>query len=160
MKRIYAGILCLGCGMLVLTGCARDISSSSYDEATVGSVASTYACTVASVRKVRVNGQSKLGDNGLGIAGGALAGGALGSTIGKGNGSVIAATVGALAGATAGAYAQKNLEEQIGYEYTVRLNKNGRLMTVVQGADNPLQIGQPALLMVYPNGRSRVVPRY
>lgn len=160
MKKISGGVLCFCCVVSLLTGCARDISSGSYEEATVGSVASTYACTVVSVRRVRVNGQDKLGNNGLGLAGGAIAGGVLGNAVGGGRGRTIATAVGALAGATAGAYAQKNLEEQVGLEYTVKLDNNGRLMTVVQGADNALHVGQPALLMVYPTGRSRLAPRY
>jgi len=152
----YIAVSCLT--LLTLGGCARDISSSSYDEASVGSTSATYACKVVSVRKVRVNGQDKLGNNALGLIGGGVAGGVLGNMIGAGKGRTLATALGAAAGATAGAFAQQKLEQQEGLEYTVQL-ESGEYRTVVQGLDNPLNPGQLAFLMIYGNGRSRVIAR-
>lgn len=158
MKKVSACVLGLCFSLSLLTGCARDISSDSYEEATVGGISSTYACTVVSVRKVKVQGNDKLSGNVAGMAIGALAGGALGNTIGGGRGRTLATVAGALAGAAGGSYAQKKLEDQVGYEYTVKL-EDGRLMTVVQGPKPALAPGQLAYLHVYPGGRSRVVAR-
>lgn len=158
MKRSLVSVISICLGLTILGGCARDISSGSYGESSVGEVASTYACTVVSVRKVKINGQDKLGSNTLGIIGGGAAGGVLGNMIGQGKGRTLATAAGVLVGTTAGAYAQKHLEEQAGYEYTVKM-EDGKLRTVVQGLDNPLNPGQLAYLMVYSNGRSRVIAR-
>lgn len=158
MKKVSVYVLGLCFSLSLLTGCARDISSDSYEEASVGSVASTYPCTVVSVRKVKVSGHEKLSDNTAGILGGALAGGVLGNMVGGGRGRTLATAAGALAGATAGSYAQKKLEEQVGYEYTVKL-ESGKMMTIVQGPRHPLAPGQAANLIISSEGRSRLVAR-
>jgi outer membrane lipoprotein SlyB len=93
--------------------------------------------------------------------------------------------LGALAGGVGGAYAEKALKSQEAYEYVVRLEntkgesveinetrdgknvsqrtidrkKSASFRTVVQGLDVYIAPGSPALLMIDPNGRSRVVAR-
>lgn len=140
-----------------LGGCARNISSSSYDARTVGEVGKSYECTVVSVRKVLVNEGDYLGDNKTGALMGGVAGGALGNMIGGGRARIATTAAGALAGAVGGAMLEQHMKAQEGLEYVVRL-KSGELRTVVQGLDNPLYRGQKALLMEYGKGRSRVVP--
>lgn len=144
-------------GMLGLGGCARNISSSSYDARKVGAASETYECVVVSVRKVAVEDGDYLENNTTGALMGAAAGGVLGNMIGGGRGRTAATVVGALAGATGGAMAEKHLKSQDGLEYVVRLS-NGSMRTVVQGVDNPLYQGQSALLII-DNNRARVVPR-
>lgn len=142
---------------VLLSGCAKDISSSSYEESSVGSVGSVYPCTVVKVRKVKVNGNSKMSNNTLGMIGGAVAGGVLGNAIGGGRGRTLTTALGALAGAAGGAYAQQKMEEQVGLEYTIRM-QNGELKTIVQGMDNQLAPGEAAYLRVSQGG-SRVTAR-
>lgn len=158
MKKISVYIASLCFSLSLLTGCARDIYSDSYEESTVGAVATTYACTVVSVRKVKVKGHDKLSKNSEGMLIGAVAGGALGSAFGGGNARLVTGAAGALAGGLAGGLAQSKMEKQFGYEYTVKI-EDGRLFTVVQGMDTLLTPGQLAYLHVYPDGRSRVVSR-
>lgn len=141
----------------VLSGCAREISSNVYSEAHVGEASKTFFGTVVSVRNVTVQGKEKLDENSTGIAMGAIAGGVAGTQLGGGKGRIATTVGGALLGATAGAFAQKALETQNAFEYTVELH-NGELRTIVQGIENPLRVGQPALVMVSRDGRSRVVP--
>ncbi|MDR1334378.1 MAG: glycine zipper 2TM domain-containing protein [Holosporaceae bacterium] len=143
---------------LIIGGCARNIDSNTYDARTVGSAASTYHCTVISVRKVKVEEGDRLEDNGTGAIIGALTGGALGNAVGGGRGRTVATVAGAVAGATAGAYAEKSLKSQYGFEYVVEL-RSGQLKTVVQGSDVILAPGQSALLVVDYPGRSRLIPR-
>jgi outer membrane lipoprotein SlyB len=124
----------------------------------VGAAASTYHCKIVNVRKIKVEEGERLEDNKTGGIIGALAGGALGNSVGGGRGRTLATVTGAIAGATAGAYAEKGLKSQYAFEYVVEL-QSGELKTVVQGTDVILALGQSALLVVDPRGRSRLIPR-
>ncbi|MDR1551649.1 MAG: glycine zipper 2TM domain-containing protein [Holosporaceae bacterium] len=158
MKKVIVS-MALGAGFLLLIGgCARNISSSAYDAQTLGAASSTYPCTVLKVRKVAVEEGERLEDNKAGGIMGAIAGGALGNTVGSGRGRTLATVGGALAGATAGAYAEKRLKSQEAFEYVVELQSGG-LRTVVQGTDVALAPGQAALLVIDPNGRARLIAR-
>ncbi len=139
------------------SGCAREISSNVYSEAHVGEASKTFFGTVVSVRNVTVQGKEKLDENTTGMAMGAIAGGVAGTQFGGGKGQIATTVGGALLGAAAGAFAQKALETQDALEYTVELH-NGEIRSIVQGPENPLRVGQPALVMVSRDGRSRVVP--
>lgn len=144
-------------GILSIGGCARNISSSSYDARKVGTASETYECTVVSVRKVMVEEGDYLENNMTGALMGAAAGGVLGNMVGGGRGRTAATVVGALAGGAGGAIAEKHLKSQEGLEYVVKLS-TGAIRTVVQGLDNPLYQGQAALLIIDRN-RARVIPR-
>ncbi len=146
----------LGCIAMLIGGCARNISSNSYDARTIGAASNTYAGVIVSMRKVAVEGGDSLEDHKVGGLMGAVAGGVLGNAIGAGRGRTIATAAGALAGAAAGAYAEKQLKAQEGFEYTVKLD-NGSMKTVVQGTDVVLYPGQRVLLIDDSRGRSRVV---
>ncbi len=142
--------------MMLIVGCARNISSSTYDATTVGSVSSSYQCVVVSVRKVAIENGDSLENNYIGAVSGALAGGAIGNAIGGGRATPITTVGGAIAGGIGGAMAEKALKSQDGLEYTVRM-ESGALKTIVQGMDGALAPGQPAILILSNNGRSRLV---
>lgn len=160
MKRIVtlSSILC--CGVLLLSGCARNISANTYDARSMnGSGMISHPCTVVSVRVIAVEEGDYLEDNKTGTLMGGVAGGLAGSMIGGGRGRTLATGVGALAGAVGGALAEKALKSQTGYEYIVRL-QDGSLRTVVQGMDTQLQKGQAALLIEgTENSRPRLIAR-
>lgn len=143
--------------VLVLSGCARNISSDTYAAGHVGEASFTYQGVIASARKVKVDEGEYLEDNQTGIGLGALGGGLAGSAIGKGSGNLAAIAGGAVIGGVAGAFAEKALKSQEGMEYAVKLT-NGSMMTVVQGMENPMSPGTRVLVMVSQDGRSRVVP--
>ncbi|GHU17083.1 hypothetical protein FACS189472_03470 [Alphaproteobacteria bacterium] len=147
------------CGLtLIITGCARNISSSTYNSAKIGEANDTYECVVVKVRQVALEEGDSLGDNHMGALGGGVVGGLAGSQIGGGNARYATGAAGALLGAVGGAFAEKALKSQDGLEYIVKLN-SGKLKTVVQGMDSPLSIGQQAILIVDHKGRSRVIAR-
>lgn len=106
---------------LALTGCARELSSSTYTSGAVSG--KVIEGTVISARPVTIKDADKLQDNTLGILGGGVLGGVGGSAFGKGTGKGLAAVGGALLGATAGAYAQDKLSTSNGMEYIVRIDK-------------------------------------
>ena len=147
MKKIVmlSSVLC--CGVLLLSGCARNISANVYDARSLdGEGMISHPCTVVSVRVVAVEEGDYLEDNKTGALMGGVAGGLAGNMIGGGRGRTIATGIGALAGAFGGALAEKALKSQNGYEYVVRL-QDGSMRTVVQGMDTKLQPGQAALLI-------------
>jgi outer membrane lipoprotein SlyB len=154
MKKLIALSLT---SLLLLTNCAKNISSNEYSEADVGTVKHTYKGVIISSRPVKVHGADSLGDNQAGLLGGGVAGGLLGSQMGKGRGQVVGLVLGAAAGALGGSFLEKGLKSQEGIEYSVEL-EDGRILTLVQGTDNSLSIGQRVLVMVGSKGRSRVVP--
>ena len=159
MKQVIkmSSIFCFG--LLLMSGCARDISSDSYEETSLsGPASNSYACKVVSVRKVKVTASDSLDKNATGAIMGGVAGGVAGSMIGQGKGNTLATGLGALAGAVAGAYAEKKLKEQVAYEYVVEL-KDGSMKTVVQGLNNVLAVGQDAILIEGGRGRSRLIAR-
>ncbi|MDR0632440.1 MAG: glycine zipper 2TM domain-containing protein [Holosporaceae bacterium] len=158
MKKNVFSIAILCGGLLIISGCARNISSSTYDARTLGSASSTYSCTIVNVRRVMVEEGERLEDNKTGGIIGAITGGVLGNAVGGGRGRAITTATGALAGAAAGAYAEKHLKSQEAFEYVVELQSGG-MRTVVQGTDVALAPGQAALLIVDPRGRSRLVAR-
>jgi outer membrane lipoprotein SlyB len=145
---------------VVLSGCTRNISSKNYNSANVGEAANTYQGIIVNVENVNVSETEKLSENGMGMGLGAVGGGLLGSAFGKGTGQLVGMGVGALAGGVGGAFAEQALGNQDGIKYTVKLS-NGQIKTVVQGNDNPMQVGQRVFLEESSGrnkGRSRVYP--
>ncbi len=141
--------------VLAIAGCASQIGANQYDSAAVGSVNRVRIGTVISVRQITVADN----DNSLGTAIGGIAGGVAGSQIGKGDtAAILGAVGGALVGGAAGNYAQRGLSRQKGYEYVVQLD-NGGLVTVTQGTDILLAVGQRCMVL-YGSGsdRARIVP--
>ena len=159
MKKVGLVFSIASLGLVLVTGCARNISSNTYDARTLsGAALNSYPCKVVSVRKIMVEEGDYLEDNKTGALLGAVAGGVAGNMIGQGKGRVLATGLGALAGAAGGAYAEKALKRQEAFEYIVEL-QDGRMKTVVQGTDTILAPGQEAVLIEGQKGRSRLVAR-
>ena len=157
-------VLLLGASVITFgSGCTRNISSNNYNSASVGESANTYQGVIISAQKVNVSETEKLSENGMGIGLGAAAGGLAGSALSMGHGGhggLAAMAGGAILGGVAGAFAEQALGNQDGMKYTVRLN-NGVIKSVVQGADNPMSVGQRVFLeesIGAHKGRSRIFP--
>lgn len=138
---------------LLLAGCANDYSGNSYDGAAVGEVSRTDAGTIISVRKIKINPDTK--DLGAGALLGGTAGALAGSMFGKGKGNLLAAGTGAVLGGVAGNAIQNRSQD--GFEYTIRLD-NGATVTVTQGVSPTLSVGQRVMVINSNKGRGRVVP--
>jgi outer membrane lipoprotein SlyB len=138
---------------LMASGCATNISQDHYSDETVGEASKVYKGVIVDVRKVRVGpdqlGKSRTGAA-MGAVGGAIAGRAIG---GRGAAGIL---IGGVAGAIGGAYAEKALKTQDALEYTIEL-ANGDGMSVVQGTDKPLSVGQNVRVIVSSRGRSRII---
>ena len=117
MKKTLPLLLCA----LLLTSCARNMSSDVYtDGAVAGKV---LEGKVISARNVTIKAHDKLQDNTAGGVAGGLAGGVGGSAIGNGSGNAAATIGGALVGAVAGALVQDQLGTSDGVEYLVKIDK-------------------------------------
>lgn len=138
--------------MLVLGACTDNIGADHYNTSAAGQVNRAVKGTIIAVRPVVVSD----GDGQFGKLAGAAAGGVAGSMIGGSDAvHVLGAIGGAVVGGIAGDAAQNVLSRQQGYEYTIQLD-NGNIVTLVQGNDVVLRVGQKCLVL-YGN-RSRVVP--
>jgi outer membrane lipoprotein SlyB len=153
----FSNFILLSAVLSLTTSCARQISPNVYSADSVGEASRTYSGVIISLRTVEVQDKERLEENGLGLMGGAMAGGLTGSLIGGGRGNVAATGVGAVLGSVGGMLLEKEIKKQSGIEYIVRL-ADGSAMTVVQGVENPLPVGQRVLVIVSHKGRSRIVP--
>ena len=149
-------IALLSISVLHLSGCARDMSASTYSSTQVGEVYKSYQGTVINARKVKVKTSDSVDKNSTGIGLGAVTGGLAGSSI-RGDYQAAAIVGGALVGGVAGAYAEDYLRTQDAMEYVIKLH-DGSLRTVVQGLDLIYAPGQKVILIVSYKGRSRLIP--
>ncbi len=144
------------CALLLLTGCARDLGSDEFTDSDVNSVQQSYRGTIIARRQVTIRGSDKLSGNSAGLLGGGVGGALLGSQFGAGRGQVVGGVLGAAAGALGGAFLERSLSTQKGLEYTIELH-SGRVMTVVQGSNPALEVGQSVFVLVPTSGRPRVI---
>ncbi len=156
-SRIFRGVAIVAVASLALGACARQISPGVYTGDHVGEVRETYVGTLQSARVVLVQEDELLEDNRTGGLLGGVAGGAAASRIGQGTGKAVAIAGGALAGAALGAMAERSVKRQEAMEYIVRLD-NGALLTVVQGLQPQIGVGQRVYVQESARGRSRVLP--
>ena len=117
----------------------------------------TYKGVIINKRDVRVSGTVPTTILGT-VAGGAL-GGVLANQIGGGVGRTVATIGGSVVGATAGSLIGSALPAQKAIEYTVQLSSSpDKYLTVVQGLDQNLAVGQYVFVQVSKLGRSHVIP--
>lgn len=176
MPRFISAITIFSLLAIQLSGCARDLSSSTYTSDSTLSL--TLEGKVLSVRQVKIKNTDNPSDN----VGGALAGGALGavagSNAGRGNGQAAAVVGGAVIGAVAGALIQDKLGEQEGFEYIVKIDTSklksdyyegtgamrkaissattSGLATIVQGKDVVFSKGQK-VFVIFSDNRTRII---
>lgn len=141
-----AVFICLGA-----VSCKPNISPDSYSVGSVGQVNRVVRGVIVSARAVAISGTN----TGIGAGAGAIAGGAGGSVIGGSTEANIAAGVaGAVVGGLIGAMAEQEITRQTGMEYVIEA-ENGALITIVQGDESPLGVGEKVLVMY--GGRARVI---
>ncbi len=141
-------ILCL---LSMLSACAADLGADDYTTESVGSVNRALRGTILSVRVVKIQDAGTGGS----IIGG-IAGAAAGTLLGGNDATkIVGGAVGAAAGAWAGSEAQQLASGQAGYEYVIEL-QNGNIVTLTQGADVKLNVGQKCIVLY--GDRARVIP--
>ncbi len=137
--------------LIMLWGCASDIGTGSYTTESIGGVSKAAIGTIINVRTVKVADEG----NGGSIIGG-VAGAAAGTLAGSNDATqIIGGALGAAAGSWAGSKTQQMASAQTGYEYVVQLQSGG-VVTVTQGADIVLGVGQKCIVLY--GQRARVIP--
>lgn len=134
LRSLAAGIAVAG----ALAGCATSDSAAVYSKGQMRQAQTVEFGTVVSVQNVLMEGQN----NELLTLGGAALGGLAGSNIGHGRGAAAGTIVGALAGGFGAQAAQRNLGTKTALEITVKLDRSGRMISIVQEADIPFAVGQ------------------
>lgn len=136
----------------LITGCATGSRASYYSTSDTREAKTARLGTIVSVHEVALHNDP----NGLVtvIAGGL--GGVGGSTIGGGKGKTLMTIVGAGVGLAAGHYGQKAISQK-GYDLTIQLDNSNSLITIVQGADVELSVGQRVRVISGGSG-DRVLP--
>lgn len=148
----YTG-LCLILSAFLFSGCSNDFSGNRYDSVNVGEVSRTDHGTVVSLRKVEIKPNGN--DLGAGALLGGVGGGLLGSAFGGGKGKILTSAAGAVVGGVAGNAIQNRAQD--GIEYTIKLD-SGATITLAQGTQPAISVGQRVYVVNSSKGRSRVVP--
>ncbi len=150
-----------GClaALLFLTGCAADLSNSSYDAYESGVAASADPGVVIAKRAVTID--ARAGQGQIGTAAGAIAGGVLGSNVGGSDTAHVAGAVGgALLGGILGNAADKAINKQNGFEYIVRITETNKTVAVVQAVGKKggqeFFIGQKVMVVRTDRDKTRV----
>lgn len=142
---------------LAVTGCARQISPDVHTGRDAGETLRTYEGVIENVRIVQIEENDTLERNKTGQLLGGLAGGVAGARFGDGLGRALAIAGGAIAGAVVGSLVEKEVKSQQAAEYIVR-TQSGELVTLVQGPEPLLAIGQQVFVQESRRGRGRIIP--
>ncbi len=123
---------------LVLTGCAANYKSSSYQGGQVQQAMKVKLATVLEIRDVEIQAQN----SGTGATVGAAIGGTAGAYSSNRSG-VVSSIAGALLGGVVGNAAEKAINAKTGIEITYRLDGSNDIMALVQEKDesDPIQVG-------------------
>ncbi len=136
---------------LLLGGCASSRSGTSFSRSEALRAQRTYYGTIESVTAGTIEGTK----TGIGTVAGGVLGGVAAHSVGGGSGKDIATVGGALAGAVVGSLAEEMTTRQRAYSLTVKLD-DGRVMTIVQSASTPFEVGQRVKVLETDENRMRV----
>lgn len=141
--------------VVLLGGCANDFSGNVYSSNNAGEVAKTDIGTVISARRIKIKQDGA--NIGTGAILGGVGGGVAGSMLAKKEKNKGLATVaGAMLGAVVGNSVQNRSIN--GIEYQVRLENKSSIVTIVQGIDPEIGVGQKVYVINSEKGRSKIVP--
>lgn len=136
----------------LLSGCASNLSGSSYSRADARAVQSVRMGTIESLRPVQIEGTKTP----IGILAGAAVGGIAGNSIGGGRGKAITTILGGVAGGAAGSAVEEGITRTQGVEIVVREDDGGtRAYVQAVDANQQFRIGDRVRIMSV-NGASRV----
>ena len=135
MKRL---LLSVTVATAMLAGCAQPgLGGGNYTRGQVRGEQSVRIGTVESVRDVTIDAR----DTGTGTLAGAASGGVAGSTGGGGSrANAVGAIAGAVVGGIIGSAVEKNNNDRVGVEVTVRL-EGGKMIAITQEKDEDFRVG-------------------
>jgi len=151
MKRPILLLTALFTSAALLTGCASNLSGSSYSRNDARSVQTVRMGTIESLRAVQIEGTRTP----VGALAGTVVGGIAGSSIGGGRGSMITTVLGGVAGGAAGSAMEQGMTRTQGVEIVVR-EDSGATRAYVQEVDGQImRVGDRVRIMSV-NGSHRV----
>ncbi len=153
-KQIYTLSLCVGIALsvILLTGCETSSQGGkTYTRSQAQQQMQVFNGILLNVAAVTIEPEK----TGGGAAIGAASGGIMGSMLGSGRGSTLGALGGSLAGAAGGSKAEQKIRTVAGHELEVELD-DGRIMVIVQEADDVFLVGDRVRVIVDRKGVSRV----
>lgn len=151
MKRPVLLLTALFTSAALLTGCASNLSGSSYSRNDARSVQTVRMGTIESLRAVQIEGTRTP----VGTLAGTVVGGIAGSSIGGGRGSMITTVLGGVAGGVAGSAMEQGMTRTQGVEIVVR-EDSGATRAYVQEVDGQImRVGDRVRIMSV-NGSHRV----
>ncbi|WP_174300696.1 hypothetical protein [Caulobacter sp. S45] len=121
-------------------------NTNTYAPYEAGQAVPLESATVVNFRPVRLGGR----DTGAGTVGGALIGGASGAAIG---GDAAGAIIGTVAGAVLGNAVERGATRGSGFAYDVRMQRDGRVLEVVQPDQYPISVGSQVYVSFGPRVR-------
>ncbi len=140
---------------LSLGAYVSNLGANDYSRGIVGEVNRVDTGVVVGVSHVKLEGTK----SGIGTAAGAAIGGLAASNIGGSKSdNLLAGAIGAVVGGLAGAAAEEGYAKKTGYSYTIRLDRNGELITVTQGADIVIPEGTPVYIEYGERARIKPIP--
>ena len=155
-------ILTLLASGLLLAACGVGDKNTTYERGQIGQQGQLFTGKIISMTQVDIAGTNENGGLAGAVVGGAL-GGVGGSAIGGGKGSALmaigGAAIGALAGAAAGSAAEQAATSDTAYEFFVRKDETGRMISVVQTNELGLQPGDNVIL-IENKGVTRIRKKY
>ena len=158
----YKKFLTLVAGGLLLTACGIGDTNTTYNRVQIGRQGRASTGKIISMTQIEVAGSNETGGLAGAVVGGAL-GGVGGSAIGGGKGSALmaigGAAIGALAGGAAGSAAEQAATKDLAYEFLVKKDETGRVISVVQTNELNLQPGDNVILIEM-DGTTRIRQKY
>ena len=155
-------ILTLLAGGLLLTACGVGDTNTTYERGQIGQQGQLFTGKIISMTQVDIAGTSENGGLAGAVVGGAL-GGVGGSAIGGGKGSALmaigGAAIGALAGAAAGSATEQAATSDTAYEFFIKKDETGRMISVIQTNELGLQPGDNVIL-IENKGVTRIRKKY
>ena len=135
MKRLLISVTV---ATAMLAGCAQPgLGGGNYTRGQVRGEQSVRIGTVENVRDVTIDAR----DTGTGTLAGAAIGGVAGSTLGGGSrANAVGAIAGAVVGGIIGSAVEKNNNDRVGVEVTVRL-EGGKMIAITQEKDEDFRVG-------------------
>ncbi len=115
----FINIILIPIVILALTGCARDLSNTTYTSDSTMNI--VLEGVIVSARDIKIKESDRLKDNTLGGGAGAVGGGLAAS---RGTGNSVAILGGVVAGGLAGALVEQGLSTAKGVEYIVKVDRS------------------------------------
>lgn len=140
MKKIW--VILFLCAAVI--SCAPTNTNTTYRQAQVGQQGQVQTGVIVSMEQVKIEGTS-----GVGTIAGAVAGAAAGSMLGGSTAvNIIGGTAGAVVGGAVVGGAQKALTSGTSWEFLVKRDDSGAVISVVQSNELNLNVGDHVVLVV------------